>query len=184
MAEIYQWKSKSRHQIVQTPAIDLTLDSYLTGSVSGKEVKRYMSAFPHFARMVRLLDEHVGFDVMIAGRSLFASSLESAVKAADELAEERSVENTDVSDMLVMTLVQSIAQLRDWKVFVESDEDEDQWDITANAFGDWFESTNSIQFRVEKQRVQASEVEKRGLSIRLMCFALSDEPIGRIASTL
>ena len=184
MAEILQFDSASRHRELQTCQKVRSVSLYFKERESGKSVTSYLAGFPTFARLANVMAMHVGFDIAINGFSVLGRSMEDAVAKAQELCETKAVENIDVSDVLVHALSYGISQLRDWNVHVVIDEQVHSWDITSRSFRNWIRSSKQTCFYVKRHESQASENEKLGLSMRLLCFGLEDETIGRIVSNL
>ncbi|KGH23025.1 hypothetical protein [Comamonas thiooxydans] len=184
MAEILQFKLPVRHQTLQKYCKSKTLNTYLSSSDEGAKVRGYLSGFPKFGRMVRVLVRHIGFDLSIEGRSLLGRALEEAVIAGEQLAESKAVENVEVSDLMALTLVKEVSNIYDWKVAYETDEGLEVWDSTSSSFGTWIRASKQEGFMVIKHQVDGSEHEKLGLAIRLLCFGAEDEMIGRVVSKI
>lgn len=184
MGEILEFKVPVRHQTLQRCRKSQTLTTYLRTFDNGVKVRSYMSGFPQFGRMVKVLAKHIGFDLAIEGRSLLGQALDEAVIAGEQLAEAKAVENVDVSDLMSLTLVMKVSDLYDWKVAFEFVDGLDTWDSTSSSFSNWVKSAKDGEYLVIKHQVDGSEHEKLGLAIRLLCFGAENEMIGRVVSKI
>ncbi|RGE40911.1 hypothetical protein DZC30_19370 [Comamonas testosteroni] len=184
MGDVLDFKVPVRHQTQQRLRKNLTLTAYLRTCEDGVKVRSYMSGFPQFGRMVKVLAKHIGFDLAIDGKALLGRALEQAVIAGEELAEAKAVENVDVSDLMVLTLVMEASNLYDWSVAFEDAEGLNQWDSTLISFSNWMKSAKHGEFQVVKHHVDGSEHEKLGLAIRLLCFGAENEMIGRVVGKI
>lgn len=184
MGEILEFKVPVRHQTLQHCRKTQTLSNYLRAIDNGVKVRSYLSGFPQFGRMVKVLAKHIGFDLAIEGRSLLGQALDEAVIAGEELAEAKAVENVDVSDLMSLTLVMKVSDLYDWKVTFEGEESFNIWDITSSSFANWVKASKDGEYLVIKHQVDGSEHEKMGLAIRLLCFGAENEMIGRVVSKI
>ncbi|MEQ6436309.1 hypothetical protein V8Z74_14945 [Comamonas sp. w2-DMI] len=184
MAQIFEFSGAQRHRTQQVAGKAQTLAGHLKAASQGEVAGKLMQAFPQFSRMAKVLSQHVGFDISVNGLSVLDQAIVTAVAKAEEHRVSKIVENVELSDLLVMSLVQAVAMLRDWKVYVHVDDQEHVWDMTTSPFSAWLKTTRKSVFFVKKHEVEASELEKLGLALRLLCFGVEDETIGRIASRL
>ena len=184
MGEILKFKVPVRHQTLQRCQKPQTLSTYLRTSDNGMKVRRYMSGFPQFGRMVNVLAKHIGFELAIEGRTLLGRALDEAVIAGEQLSETTAVENVEVSDLMALTLVKEVANLYDWKVAFEDEDGLDIWDSTTSSFANWLKLAKQGEFLVIKHQDDGSEHEKLGLAIRLLCFGAENEMIGRMVSKI
>lgn len=184
MAEILEFSGGHRHRTQQMARKAQTLTGHLKVAVQGEIAASLMQAFPQFSRMAKVLSQHVGFEISINGKSILDLAIVEAVEKVEEHRVSKIVDNLDLSDMLVMSLVRAVSELRDWKIYVEIDDEEHVWDMTTSPFNAWLRTTRENAYFVKKHDVEASDLEKLGLALRLLCFGVEDETIGRIASKL
>ncbi|QXW20158.1 hypothetical protein KXJ72_17805 (plasmid) [Comamonas aquatica] len=184
-AVVLQFKKKIHHKANQSANNGMNLSQFLRVDVDGQLISSYMTAFPVYGRMIKLFGSHIGFGLEVNGNSFLGAAIKSSANDLLQRTELESLENWQASDALVLSFVKSIAKILDWMIYVDTPEGERSvWSVSSQPFGVWLKMTKSKDFNVVSKGIASSEMEVKGLAIRLLCFGVEDEIVARIAEGL
>ncbi len=184
-AVVLQFNKKIRHKANQNAHNGMSLSQFLNEDADGQLISSYMAAFPVYGRMIRLFGSHIGFGLEVNGCSFLGAAIKSSANDLLQRTELEILENWQASDVLVQSFVKSIARIVDWMIYVDTAEGERSvWSVSTHPFRVWLKMTRSKEFNVVSKGIASSEMEVKGLAIRLLCFGVEDEIVARIAEGL